>query len=93
MNYTDLPFKITNHTNHRQLLNNEDFIIYHKKLKKKICTDAFFSAKNYTCECGRTFHKRHIYRHIKSEIHFNRLCKKIKSEIRKINYFNRTNEK
>jgi len=92
INYLNLPFKITQHTNYRQLLNNEDFIKYHKNLKKKIYKNALLSDGKYTCECGRTFDKHHIYRHIKSEIHYDRLCKKIKAEIRKIKYFNKINE-
>ena len=92
INYNNLPFKITQHTNHRQLLNNEDFIKYHKNLKNKIYKKALSSDGKYTCECDRTFHKRHIRRHLNSEIHYDRLCKKIKLEIRKIKYFNRLNE-
>ena len=92
IDYNNLPFKITQHTNYRQLLNNEDFIKYHKKLKKKIYKKALSSDGNYTCECERKFHKRHIGRHLNSEIHYDRLCKKIKLEIRKIKYFNRLND-
>lgn len=92
INYTDLPFKITQHTNHRQLLNDKNFIKYHNDLKNKIYKKALLSNGKYTCECGRTFEKHHIYRHIRSEIHYNRLCKKIKREIRKIKYLNKINE-